>query len=613
MLPCLNILSRLVRRRHLGSSVVLLLIGAGLAAPNAARGVTALNIDGLAHSAIGSAALGLEVDGSLMVSGLGAVAGDGVSIALPGQHGPFVRVEVDPGPAASEYELYVAVAFPMGSGEPVGNVSVDTWKCNRRGGVCSSNDLVMGVNSDTGPLLSVRVRVFKDGLFVDDVLFPTPGLDTAMVTALFDTTAATPMDFGFDAGARRFVLRSVAPPGFDAMGAPLPAPALFSIALPGHELLTGNSVELWLDGIPDSPGPIERLDLRAVTPTSTLRVRRSGLIHDGFAIAGVDSALFVNETVAGMPWKRNIKVKEIGPTGNDGVDIDGRASGILDMDLTVEPVLGGAGPTEVGAGLSISYDKATPKLYEARIVSDGSGSSDLHVSYDATLAVTEVTVEVRSAGALVGSAVIPYSGGDVVLAQLLDDASGATLLSLLQSMRVEKKKEIDVLSLAWGVALPSPVQVILQGSLVVGDSVSLRAAVGAAVTLSETTVARVRGRNLKSLTLGSITGSSSAVTGVDTDGSIPTRAVALGNYPNPFNPRTTFTYTVPVAGDLALQIYDTRGRSVRTLSQGFFAPGEYSTTWDGRSNEGTSLASGVYFARLRSLAGTSVVKIVLAK
>jgi hypothetical protein len=84
--------------------------------------------------------------------------------------------------------------------------------------------------------------------------------------------------------------------------------------------------------------------------------------------------------------------------------------------------------------------------------------------------------------------------------------------------------------------------------------------------------------------------------------SIP-RALSLSqNYPNPFNPITTVNLTVPddIKGKIFLAIYSPRGRLVRIMEDRVLVPGKYSYTWDGRSDNGEAVPSGVYLLRVRS-------------
>jgi len=71
------------------------------------------------------------------------------------------------------------------------------------------------------------------------------------------------------------------------------------------------------------------------------------------------------------------------------------------------------------------------------------------------------------------------------------------------------------------------------------------------------------------------------------------------NTPNPFNPATTISYTVPDAGGVVtLRIYDVAGRLVRSLVDGFEPAGEHAVAWDGRNDRGRAVASGIYHYRL---------------
>jgi hypothetical protein len=74
---------------------------------------------------------------------------------------------------------------------------------------------------------------------------------------------------------------------------------------------------------------------------------------------------------------------------------------------------------------------------------------------------------------------------------------------------------------------------------------------------------------------------------------VPARHVMLEAYPNPFNPATTISYSLPQAGNASLSIYDLAGRRVATLTDGFHAAGRHLVDWDGSRS-----ASGIYFLRL---------------
>ena len=85
------------------------------------------------------------------------------------------------------------------------------------------------------------------------------------------------------------------------------------------------------------------------------------------------------------------------------------------------------------------------------------------------------------------------------------------------------------------------------------------------------------------------------------------------NYPNPFNAETQIVYTLSKVGPVELAIYNVRGQRVRTLVQGVQAAGRYQIAWNGRSDSGAALASGVYLYRLASGQEVRVRRLVLVK
>ncbi|NQT63490.1 MAG: T9SS type A sorting domain-containing protein [Candidatus Marinimicrobia bacterium] len=81
-------------------------------------------------------------------------------------------------------------------------------------------------------------------------------------------------------------------------------------------------------------------------------------------------------------------------------------------------------------------------------------------------------------------------------------------------------------------------------------------------------------------------------------------------YPNPFNPITTINYDLTANSFVTLVIYDLAGREVRRLVSNEQVAGYYRTTWNGTRDDGNSISTGVYFARLQAGEYSSVVKMV---
>ncbi len=90
-----------------------------------------------------------------------------------------------------------------------------------------------------------------------------------------------------------------------------------------------------------------------------------------------------------------------------------------------------------------------------------------------------------------------------------------------------------------------------------------------------------------------------------TVGNYPTTFSLYQNYPNPFNSETFIEYDVPeVAGRIprvAIQIFNIIGEKVRTIDREDRDAGRYKIRWDGRDQNGATVATGVYFYRLLSV------------
>lgn len=72
------------------------------------------------------------------------------------------------------------------------------------------------------------------------------------------------------------------------------------------------------------------------------------------------------------------------------------------------------------------------------------------------------------------------------------------------------------------------------------------------------------------------------------------------NHPNPFNSRTTITYSITsmLNQKVSLRIYDLLGNEVRTLINSLHNQGTYRVVWDGKDDNGRRVPSGIYFLKL---------------
>jgi ligand-binding sensor domain-containing protein len=102
-------------------------------------------------------------------------------------------------------------------------------------------------------------------------------------------------------------------------------------------------------------------------------------------------------------------------------------------------------------------------------------------------------------------------------------------------------------------------------------------------------------------------------TGVSEETALPQTIRILGNSPNPFNPSTTISFSLPSSGVTSLSIYSITGQKVRQLVSGQMGAGSHAVVWDGRDASGKPVSSGVYLSRLGMGKHTAVGRMLLAK
>lgn len=92
---------------------------------------------------------------------------------------------------------------------------------------------------------------------------------------------------------------------------------------------------------------------------------------------------------------------------------------------------------------------------------------------------------------------------------------------------------------------------------------------------------------------------------------VPTEINLLPVMPNPVSANTVIFFELPQQSNIKLEIYDILGRKVRTLRDGLLGPGRFSAIWNTKDDAATDLASGVYFAVLRTDQTTLKRKLLL--
>jgi ligand-binding sensor domain-containing protein len=73
-----------------------------------------------------------------------------------------------------------------------------------------------------------------------------------------------------------------------------------------------------------------------------------------------------------------------------------------------------------------------------------------------------------------------------------------------------------------------------------------------------------------------------------------------GNYPNPFNPNTTISFSLGKESPVEIAVYNISGQKVKTLFSGVMPAGNHVAAWNGKNEQGQRVSSGVYFARFIS-------------
>lgn len=135
--------------------------------------------------------------------------------------------------------------------------------------------------------------------------------------------------------------------------------------------------------------------------------------------------------------------------------------------------------------------------------------------------------------------------------------------------------------------------------------------------------ARFDGITIKQSINGNISGNlyfddaqySGSVTGIENKDEISNIKFALRqNYPNPFNPSTQIQFSIPQNTIVNLKIYNSIGQLIKTLVRnGELSEGLHSVIWNGDTDGGAKVSSGIYFYSINAGDFRSVKKMVLLR
>jgi len=97
------------------------------------------------------------------------------------------------------------------------------------------------------------------------------------------------------------------------------------------------------------------------------------------------------------------------------------------------------------------------------------------------------------------------------------------------------------------------------------------------------------------------------------DDILPQGFALAQNYPNPFNMSTIIEYTLPRKSQVIIEIYNILGQRIKFYDSGYRSAGAYLWEWNAESDNGTPVASGIYFYRLSADGFSETKKMVLIK
>lgn len=121
-------------------------------------------------------------------------------------------------------------------------------------------------------------------------------------------------------------------------------------------------------------------------------------------------------------------------------------------------------------------------------------------------------------------------------------------------------------------------------------------------------IAGMQGTSMSGANTNLVLTATEQATGIDGGFQVAHDYYLLNNYPNPFNPQTLISFTLPQAQHVEIAIFDLMGRKITDLFNGYLNAGDHSTIWNAAANP-----SGIYFCRISTSANSLTRRIVLIK
>ena len=95
---------------------------------------------------------------------------------------------------------------------------------------------------------------------------------------------------------------------------------------------------------------------------------------------------------------------------------------------------------------------------------------------------------------------------------------------------------------------------------------------------------------------------------VDVESDAPSAFSVAQNTPNPFNPATTISFSIPEAGTVSIDVFNVSGQKAATIAHEFMGAGSHSVIWDA-----SGFSAGVYFYTVKSGRISRTMKMTLLK
>ena len=94
---------------------------------------------------------------------------------------------------------------------------------------------------------------------------------------------------------------------------------------------------------------------------------------------------------------------------------------------------------------------------------------------------------------------------------------------------------------------------------------------------------------------------------------LPDEFMVHQNFPNPFNPETEISFALAKGSHVVINIFNTIGQQIGTLTDTKYAAGLHSVRWDGKDKNGNPVSSGIYLYQIQAGEFSEVKKMSLIR